>query len=551
MVKTDIIMTKTFATLLLCCLTFVSFAQVAITIPGEYEKSEKVIVVWPYNSQANIVISEISSAVTQIAKIEIIFNPDSVQLDTSQIRDFLVNTGSDNSNIIFRPAHSNTPMIRQYSPVTGYGVFNDSLVRYLGDPGFANYNRPLDDNISIALADSWNMDIVSYGLEFENTNIQYDGLRYLFVGSKIVDDNIPLDEGEIQFRLNSYFSSGIVLFIPTLNHSGGGNLPGIDNYIKLIDFETIAIVEIPDSLPDYNNLEDIAEELSTISNYYGYSYNIIRLKSPPNSNGYYPTTKDEELRSYTNSIIINNLVIIPSFGMPIFDSSAYYMYKGNMPGYDIKLVDATFLSQNFSGLHTITKEIPQPGYLRILHKKVTGAQYYIPDIKINCLVNSGDEVENMWLYYKINSDTAYTRKAIQMVCPQHFAVIEDLEITDTVHYYIQAISSKSNVTYPLSAPKGNYSFWFDVISYNPEKNIDHDYKIVPNPCNGVFTIQHKGKYDEQLEVSVFNSNGKKVLLTNTKTGRQIEINKNLDNGIYTVIIKNGTTVSRCKLIMVR
>ncbi len=525
------------------------FSQVAITIPGEYEKSDRLLVVWPYSPSIDSITAEITKYAVQHGDVDIIYNPYISTTDTSQIRAFLLNMGVSSNNFYFIPGITNNYFLRQYGPITGYGVFTDSLVKYIGNPGFSNYNQPLNDSIPIQLAKYWNIDFVDYGLQFECSNTQYDGLRYLFVGDKIIDDNIPMSETDIRFNLNAYFNSGEVLFIPSLVNSGGGGMKSIDNYIKLLDFETIVIASIPDSLPDYNNLELIADQLSSINNYFGYSFNIIRIPSPPNSNGRYPITIDEEIRSYTNSIIFNDLIIIPSFGLPDFDSIARTVYEEQMPGYYIHAVDARLLTTNNIGLHTITKEIPQNNYLRILHKKVTGLQEYSPSFKINCLVGSGDEVENMWLYYKINDDTSFTKKEIHMVCPQHFAKIEKLQPTDTVRYYIEAISSTTQTTYPLSAPNGFYTFWFDVVSNEPDKSSNQITRIAPNPSIGNFTILGDGYSNHSAQIKIYNSSGQLLISTKTYIGQINYFKDLLSKGYYTLNINHKGYISKHKLII--
>ncbi len=282
-------------TFLITLLAMTFHAQVAITIPAEYEKNDNLLLVWPYSSAIDSVICEVTEIAKQVVDVDILYNPDSNQFDTTQIRSFLTNMGIDNENVNFIPSYTNTYWLRQFSPVTGYGVFTDNLVQYLGNPGFSGYNRPLDDSVPTQLASYWDMDGVNYGLEFENTNIQYDGLRNLFVGDRILEQNLPMDENEVRFSLNAYFSSGEVVFMPSLYQSGGGNWHSIDTYMKLLDFETILVSKIPDTLPDYNILEDIATELESTINYFGVGYEVIRILAPPNDDGKYPVTPEEEM----------------------------------------------------------------------------------------------------------------------------------------------------------------------------------------------------------------------------------------------------------------
>jgi hypothetical protein len=329
---------------------------------------------------------------------------------------------------------------------------------------------------------------------------------------------------------------------------GGGDILSNNMYMKILDFETILVSEIPDTLPDYNALEDFVSDISVIPNKFGGNYNIIRIANPPNSDGKYPTTQNEEVRSYTNSLIVNNTVIIPSFGLPYYDSAAYHTYSKYMPGYHIHMIDSRLLSANYGGINTVAKEIPQSHFLRILHEKNTGTRDYTPNYEIICLSSSSDLVQEMWLYYKINSDTSYTKTEIHLVCPQHFGVIENLLPTDTVHYYIEAISTATTTTYPLSAPAGNFTFWFDVVNVNHVIDNLHEYSIAPNPTKGSFRVLNKNS-DGGVELSIFNMNGDKVIEKIAYNGGIINADNMLNAGCYTVLVNDKGVISRLKLVI--
>lgn len=523
-------------------------AQVAITIPAEYEKNDKVVLAWSYNPEMDSIIGEVVGIAKQSVIVDIIYGPDSIQFDTTQIRSFLSNMGVDNHNVNFVPATINTCWVQQYSPVTGYGVFDDDLVRYLGNPIFSDYNQPNNDSVPSKLASEWNMNVVDYGLQFENTNIQYDGLHNLFVGENIIEQNSPMDENDVRFALNSYFNSGDVIFTPSLLQSGGGPIGGISNYMKILDFETILVSSIPDSLPDYNIIEDFVSELSLITNKFGGNYNIVRVLAPPNANGQYATTQQEEMRSYTNSLIINNLIIMPVFGMPEFDSAAYRMYKKYMNGYEIHMVDSRLLSLNYGGVSTLAKVIPQPNFLRILHQKNIGPQTFSSNFEILCLASSNEIVQEMWLYHKINDEQEYTKTHIEMVCPQHFGVISGLSVNDIVHYYIEAISPSATTTYPLSAPEGNFTFWFDIVDVALNNDNSSVFSIAPNPSSGNFKIITKD-IESEISVAIYDLQGKLKLSTQSFAGDNIVTGDKLDAGYYTVIVSQSGVSSKLKLVV--
>jgi hypothetical protein len=335
---------------------------------------------------------------------------------------------------------------------------------------------------------------------------------------------------------------------PPLTRAGGGSVLSNNQYIKILDYETILVSSIPDTLPDYEIIENFVSELSLVQNNFGGNYNIIRVMSAPNANGKYPSTQDDEIRSYTNSIILNNLIIMPSYGLPEFDSAAYHIYNKYMAGYDIRMVDSRLLSLNHGGISTICKEIPQPNLLRILHEKNIGPQTFFSNYEILCLAQASEQIEEMWLHYKINNDTSYTRTEIHLVCPQHVAVIVGLSPSDTVHYYIEAISTSSTITYPLSAPMGNFTFWFDIVGLDSYSEDKSNFSIAPNPTSGDFKILNNEQYGE-ISFSIYNLEGQHIISTKSYIGEIINISDMVEPGYYTVIVNQKGKSSRLKLVI--
>ena len=66
---------------------------------------------------------------------------------------------------------------------------------------------------------------------------------------------------------------------------------------------------------------------------YGRPYRVVRIPMPPDEYGQYPNQWSDYL-TYTNSLILNNLVLVPIYGLAQ-DSEALSIYQEAMPGYNI------------------------------------------------------------------------------------------------------------------------------------------------------------------------------------------------------------------------
>jgi len=522
-------------------------AQLAISFPGEFEKNEGVILVWDYSPSRDSVVANMAAAIQPVAKVWIVYYPGTAPADTTDIRNYLLSRGVGYTNIDFIPAWTETLWIRDFGPFTGYGVFENAPERFFYDAGYSQYGRPKDDSIPTQIGHLWNIPVVGADLEFEGGNFMLDGLANGFATKRIYAQNPLLTPEEIQQQLKDLFNLQSVVFLDVLNNSGGGIWKHVDMFMKILDYETILVSSYPDSLPDYPVIESNVETLSQTLNYFQKPYKIVRIPAPPKEDGSFATTQNDEMRTYTNSLIINNTVIVPSYNLPDYDSVAKQIYRENMPGYIIKMVDARTLTPLFGALHCISKEIPQERLLKIVHEKVEGPQAYASDFAITCLANCDSLVEQMWLHYKVNDATEFQTTPIHLVCPTHYGVIEGLLPTDTVHYFIEGRSGLNTVTYPLSSPEGYFTFWFDMVNTDALVDSHADYSVYPNPSSGNITIKAPAKH-EKLHISLSNMQGKLVYQNTVNTLQTIDLGNDIEPGIYFMQIQSDSGLKTLKVI---
>lgn len=522
-------------------------AQLAISFPGEFEKNEGVLLVWDYSPSRDSVVANMAAAIQPVAKAWIIYYPGTAPMDTTDIRNYLLSRGVGYANVEFIPAWTETLWVRDFGPFTGYGVFENAPERFFYDAGYSQYGRPHDDSIPSQIGNYWNIPTVGLNLEFEGGNLLLDGLANGFATKRIYSQNPLLTPQEIEQQLKDAFNLQSIVFLDVLNHSGGGIWKHVDMFMKVLDYETIMVSSYPDSLPDYPVIESYVELLSQSLNYFQNPYNIVRIPAPPKEDGTFAITQDDEMRTYTNSLIINNVIIVPSYNLPAYDSVAKQIYEAHMPGYIIKMIDARTLTPLFGALHCISKEIPQERLLKIVHEKVEGSQTYATDFAITCLANCDSLVEEMWLHYKLNDDSEFQTTPIHLVCPTHYGVIEGLLPTDTVHYFIEGRSGTNTVNYPLSSPDGFFTFWFDVVGEKEPVSTASNYSVYPNPSAGKITIEMPAG-NRKINIRLNNIHGELVYQGLVSTGQTIDLKNDIQPGIYFLQIDDGSTLQTTKMI---
>jgi agmatine/peptidylarginine deiminase len=519
-------------------------AQFNIITPAEFEKNEGVLLVWDYSSSRDSITANIAKAAQTAGKVWIIYYPGQAPMDTFQIRNYLYGKGVTPENLFFIPGWTETLWIRDFGPLTNYASFGNNVQRYILDPGYSAYGRPKDDSIPAQLANLWGWNHIDLGLQLEGGNLIFDGLKRGFGSKRIWDQNPSLSPVQISNLLRQKFNLADFVFLDNLNNSGGGIWKHVDMYMRMLDYETILVSSYPDHLPDYPIIEANVMLLSNLTNHFGEPYKIYRIPAPPKADGTWATTQNDEMRTYTNSLILNNTVIVPSYGLPEWDNQAKQIYERLMSGYEVKMVDSQMLTILGGAVHCVTKEVPAERYIRIVHKKVTETQSLMgTEFEINCMTYSADPIESIWLHYKKSNETEFSKVPIWMVCPEYMGVIQGLSPGDTVNYYIQAKTYSDSITYPLSAPEGYFTFWSDLVSASEISQNDTFFRIIPNPSNGTIYLNPAPEVVIKT-YEVFDLSGRRLIQGRYHQHERLQFD--LETGMYLLNIEtsNGNQTQR-------
>lgn len=535
---------------LLCMLTAKAmFSQFAVFNPAEFEKNEGLLMTWAYEPGLDTLMANITKVAQQTAKVWISYNPENTAVDTIIIRDFILSQGASFDNLFFIPALNETSWIRDFGPNVLYGNFGQGNQRYLLDMRYSGYGRPNDDSFPAQLSGLWGWTRVDLDLEAEGGNLLFDGLTRGFATTRIQQQNPELSASMIQNMLIDKFNLMDFTFLQSLTNSGGGNWQHADMFMKVLDYETLLVSSYPDSLPYHNILEFNIMILEGLSNHFNKPYRIIRIPAPPKADGTFAISQNDEMRTYTNSLIINNTIIVPSYGISSYDDQAAQIYTEAMPGYKIIMVDARYISQINGGIRRITKEVPAPLFMRIIHRKVTGVQEYSPEMYLysNCESNSG--IQGMWLYYKVNDEEKYNKVPVYMACPQNIGIIENLKPGDKVSYYLEGVSAGgATMTYPGGAPAANFTFWYESVVGN-ESIIAHrsDLRLIPISNTGNFILSGSNLPETGI-IQVIDLSGQLLYQANVHANSVID--SNLKAGVYIVNFLSGNSRFTSKLLVV-
>ncbi|MCP3917230.1 MAG: agmatine deiminase family protein [bacterium] len=113
--------------------------------------------------------------------------------------------------------------------------------------------------------------------------------------------------------------------VPNFEEKG---IQHIDCLIKMLDGERLLVAQPPRDHALFARYERIADEhLATLRSSTGRPYQILRIATPRYTG--------EHLAAYTNSLILNQTVYVPLFGIPE-DEAALRTWRAALPGHEVK-----------------------------------------------------------------------------------------------------------------------------------------------------------------------------------------------------------------------
>lgn len=476
--------------------------------PAEFEYNEGVLLTWDYAPSRDSVVANIAKALQDVTTVWIIYYPGPAPYDTSYIRNYLLLHGVGYQNVKFVPGWTETLWIRDYGPIAGYRFTGEAWERFFLDARYSKYNRPKDDSIPAQLGRRWGIPVVQFPLEVEGGNLILDGTGNGFGSKRIFTQNPGLSQNQIKSLFLDYLGLNEFYFIDVLEHSGGGIWMHVDMFMKMVDNQTILVSSYPNYLPDYPIIEGIAQQLSQTPNQLGVNYKVVRIPAPPKSDGSYATTLNDEMRTYTNSLTTNGVVVVPKYNHPL-DDTARAIYQRTMPGYQIRMVDARTLTPLYGAIHCITREICKPHLLRILHVALKGVQPYEPCKLVRCRVQAPALLDSIMVFYRIKPDSQFIALPMQPVAGDYVASLCGLQPGDTVQYYLYASDTSGYTRDPAMAPQIIHEFILSPETLGRSEQTVSECNFIS--INGNYFLRYQPAKGEQiLLMRVLDINGKEL-----------------------------------------
>ena len=473
----------------------------------------------------------------------------------SSVTNYLANGGVNTTNVVFIDEDSNSIWMRDYGQ---WNVYENDVEDLLFVDWIYNRPRPDDDVFPQHLADHLNIPLhetTAAPNDLVNTggNFMVDGFGTGFASELILEENdwsndfgtSNHSEADIDQIMHDFMGIDRYIKMETLPYDG---IHHIDMHMKLLDEETLLVGEYPNGVADGPQIEEnIDYILDNFNSVFGTPYKVIRIPMPPEG-GQYPDNWGD-YRTYTNSVIVNNTILVPTYEEQ-WDTTALRIYREAMPGYKVVGLDCNDIITASGAIHCITKAVGSNDPLLISHQPLSDTYETQADYQVDALVQHRDGIANAEVYYTTDTLAGYSyvnmtlTNATDNTWTGH---IPAQSAGEEVFYYIhaEANNGKEQVR-PMPAPQG---WWkFDVMGVTGVEEIADMIGLYPNPAGDVITLQLNNQLTGSA-IQVFDVLGKQAADLGIQSELRSAYELNLRPGIYFVSISKADSKLTRKLIV--
>jgi agmatine deiminase len=382
---------------------------------AEYERMQGVLIRYPFGISTDI-ISEISQDLIIYCLVS--------SNQQNNANSILESSGVNMENVDFVIGSTDSYWTRDYGP---WWIVDGNRDISISD---FTYNRPRQNDNEAPFKMSNHLDVPYYATDLIHAGGNYmtDGLG-IGASSDLVYEENSISDDEVDSIMLAYYGLDTYHVVEDPNNT---YIDHIDCWGKYLSPTKVLIREVPDTHPQYDEIEETALYFSNVMNEWGEPWQLYRIWTPNN-------------QPYTNSLIINEKVLVPIMGGN-WDDEAIEVYENAMPGYEV--LGFTGSWESTDALHCRIKGIPDLEMLQMFHNPINnGAEpvnsEYLLEVLVEDLSNMGiisDSVKVFWR--ELGSEQWESRQLYQSDIPENvdwwLGGIPALIDTGIVHYYVQA-----------------------------------------------------------------------------------------------------------------
>ncbi|MCK4607660.1 MAG: agmatine deiminase family protein, partial [candidate division Zixibacteria bacterium] len=345
-------------------------------------------------------------------------------------------------------APTNSIWTRDYGP---WFIFQEDGRMAIVDHIY-NRPRPYDDLIPGVIGSQWGLNV--YGMDLVHTggNHMSDGLGMSMSTYLVYSENSNKTNDQVDSIMQVYLGNDytVLYFIET------GGIHHIDCWAKFLNPTTVLVKDVSPSDASYELLNSRADQLAQQISAWGQPYTVVRIYCP------YPT-------AYTNSIILNDKVLVPLFNS-VYDDDALQTYRDAMPGYEVLGFYGSWYSND--AIHCRAMGVPDSGMLLIDHVPLSTQGDTFNDYPVSARIvdhsGTGLIADSLKVFYSIDDGPyAYSLLGPSAQPDSFCGCIPAQPDGAEIAYYLQVADSSGRVeTHPYIGEP--WAHRFTVVYTGPE-----------------------------------------------------------------------------------
>lgn len=354
-----------------------------VVVGGEWEPTRAQIMRWAlFYPDLEDVQADLVDALQEHVEVWMLVDDASGE---SQVRSALAARGVPLTNVVFIHERTDSIWTRDYGP---------QYVRApLGEPRIVDaiyyISRTRDDVIPFRIGAREGVPVHEARYEMEHGNLMGEGHGHCFYTTAAYTKNPSKTQAEIDAIYRDFYGCREATVLQPLPGESTGH---IDMFARMVDAVTWLVGEYQPGQTGYQELENNAALLAATIAHDGLPYRVIRLPMPTNQafaaesassssaeglagvrgaevppllpaydemqrRAPLGTDAGEVWRTHANSVIANDIVIVPTYGRGT-DAEALQIYRDAMPGYTVIGIDSEALIQLGGALHCIVMQVP-------------------------------------------------------------------------------------------------------------------------------------------------------------------------------------------------
>ncbi|GAA4844960.1 agmatine deiminase family protein [Algivirga pacifica] len=339
-----------------------------LRLPAEWEMQDVIQLTLPHEEtdwndmleEAQACFREIAQQISRHQKLLLVCH------NINNVKQWLYGLKGD--NVFFAEIPSNDTWARDHGGITIYQDEKPLILDFTFNGWGLKFASALDNEITLKLEKAGffgNTPVETTGYVLEGGSIESDGQGTIMTTTACLlsyHRNPSLNQQQIEEKLKEWFGASRILWVTEGELEGDDTDAHIDTLARFCSPSRIAYVSCEDPEdPHYSSLKKMEEELKAFRQADGSPYELFPL--PMATPQFDPEDGHRLPATYANFLIMNEAILLPTYGDEIRDQQALEIMQKACPAHRIIGINCNALIKQHGSLHCVTMQYPAGSFL--------------------------------------------------------------------------------------------------------------------------------------------------------------------------------------------